>query len=245
MKSLTKDESPLQLLVDFSDFLSKYNNYLGTTWLPKLKRAFARYVTYPLLRNKISKCLKKNAQVCIEQPDYFLEVITNFVASLISRAHLNQDTLSGICDKTYVSNYHPIKILFNLSPGTNNLSSYKIIVRNLSSIDTLYKGTMISIELRVDIERGQCELEIKQYETKEYVDDLSKLQPDVVKNLLISANGKLVNPNYIYSQELVEDDYVIYSAAILMIFQPIFQVFDGLCTARFINLYRPNDLLKG
>ena len=49
MKSLTMDESPLQLLVDFSDFLSKYNSYLGTTWWPKLKRAFARHVTYPLL----------------------------------------------------------------------------------------------------------------------------------------------------------------------------------------------------
>ena len=245
MKALTMDESPLQLLVDFSDFLSKYNSYLGTTWWPKLKRAFARYVTYPLLRSKISKCLIKNTQACIEQPDYFLEVITNFVASLISRAHLNQETLSSICEKTYVPDYHPLKIIFNLDASTKALNSYKIIVHNLSSIDTLYKGSMIAIELRVDIEKGQCELEIKQYDSDKYIDYLTKMQPETVKNLLISANGKLVNPNYIYSQELVEDDYVIYSAAILMIFQPIFQVFDGLCTARFINLYRPSDLLKG
>ena len=215
---------PLNVIQKFDEFmhdLKELKNNSGI--LSDLKLIWYTRYRYPKLRKLLAKSFFENALFALKNPDCFINIITAYVATLISLRN-DEEGLKEMINGIYADK-PPFTLFFKLTPK-NTIEKYIVNFKGVLPKNSEYDpDRLITLILDVNINTTQCSLERTVYNTNS-LDQIVNVRAIDHKILNISPNGNLYNENYIFDENIKKEDYKLYAHCIATLMAPFLHILD-------------------
>ena len=212
INELLKNYDPVKNFKSIAEIIIDYNELgmKGNRIISHIKQFYIRKIKYPITRYKIEKMEKVLADFILENPDQSLDIINRYLISYILYCHLFKLNFNEVVKKI-IPNENELSLeLFTreLSNGAFELNKYNIITRYNTLCSKESRGKYTITNLSIDVDNHEFHISQTVYDTDDYRNS-SLAEVIFEKSFELDRHGRLINPNYAFSKELLEDDLKI------------------------------------
>lgn len=205
---------PLNIFEDFTRYINEFNRTDGNKVVRYMRKWIIRYIRFPLLSNRISKGSRKILKESFKHPETLVYHVLRYSVFLLYFTILFQVDLEDLLKSIFENNRDSCDIIFEYNDTRENafqrINKIIIINYNLNSLYLPNNERFIKTKLRLDLDEHFYTIEETIYKCSTRL-ETSVAEVESFRRFQINEKGMIINPNYIFSNNLKAEEYSKYS----------------------------------